>query len=148
MMKIHKSALVPYSAQQMFDLVADVESYPQFLPGCTGARIAQRSEHEITASVDLAKAGVRQSFTTRNRMHPHERIDMHLVDGPFKRLHGHWSFDPVGTNGRGSKVALHLEFEFSNRLLAMTFGKAFQSIANTMIDAFCARAAQLYGHGA
>jgi ribosome-associated toxin RatA of RatAB toxin-antitoxin module len=145
MTKIHKSALVPYSTRQMFELVADVESYPQFLPWCTGATVSHRTEHEILACVELAKAGLRQSFTTRNHMQACERIDMQLVDGPFKRLHGHWSFEPVGANGRGSKVALHLEFEFSNKLLAMTFGKAFQTIANSMIDAFCARAAELYG---
>lgn len=145
MMKIQKSALVPYSTAQMYALVADVESYPQFLPWCTSAQVLAREEHEVTAQVALSKSGIRQNFATRNRLFRDERIDMQLVSGPFKRLSGHWRFDPVGVEANGSMVSLHLEFEFSSRLLAMTFGKAFQSIANSMIDAFCKRAGHLYG---
>jgi ribosome-associated toxin RatA of RatAB toxin-antitoxin module len=146
MMKIQKSALVPFTAQQMFALVADIESYPQFLPWCAEARLLARGEHDVTARVALAKSGIRQAFTTHNRLHGVERIDMQLVDGPFKRLHGHWSFQPVGAQQQGCLVALHLEFEFSSKLLAMTFGKAFHSISSSLIDAFCARARDLYGY--
>lgn len=144
-MRIQKSALVPYSTAQMYALVSDVEAYPQFLPWCTGARILASAEHEVTAQVAISKGAIRQSFTTRNRLHRDERIDMQLVDGPFKRLAGAWRFDPIGTGSDGSMVSLHLDFEFSSRLLAMTFGRAFQTIANSMIDAFCIRAHQLYG---
>lgn len=145
MMKIQKSAMVPYTAGQMYALVADIESYPLFLPWCTEVKLLARGEHDVTARVGLARSGIRQAFTTRNRLHDGERIDMQLVDGPFRRLHGHWSFQPVGTERQGCLVALHLEFEFSSRLLAMTFGKAFHSISNSLIDAFCARARDLYG---
>jgi ribosome-associated toxin RatA of RatAB toxin-antitoxin module len=144
MMRIQKSALVPYSTAQMYALVSDVEAYPEFLPWCTGARFLSRGEHEVTAQVAISKGAIRQSFTTRNRLHRDERIDMQLVDGPFKRLSGAWRFDPVGGGANGSMVSLHLEFEFSSKLLAMTFGRAFQSIANSMIDAFCTRAHALY----
>jgi len=148
MMKIQKSAMVPYTAGQMYALVADIESYPQFLPWCTEVKLLARGEHDVTARVALARSGVRQAFTTRNRLHVDERIDMQLVDGPFRRLHGHWSFQPVGTERQGCMVALHLEFEFSSKLLAMTFGKAFHSISSSLIDAFCARARDLYGRQA
>lgn len=144
-MKIQKSAMVPYTARQMYALVADIESYPLFLPWCAEAKLLARGEHDVTARVALARSGVRQAFTTRNRLHDGERIDMQLIDGPFRRLHGHWSFEPVGAERQGCLVALHLEFEFSSRLLAMTFGKAFHSISNSLIDAFCARARDLYG---
>lgn len=148
MMKIQKSAMVPYTAGQMYALVADIESYPQFLPWCTEVKLLARGEHDVTARVALARSGIRQAFTTRNRLHIDERIDMQLVDGPFRRLHGHWSFQPVGTERQGCLVALHLEFEFSSKLLAMTFGKAFHSISSSLIDAFCARARDLYGRQA
>jgi ribosome-associated toxin RatA of RatAB toxin-antitoxin module len=140
--------MVPYTAGQMYALVADIESYPQFLPWCTEVKLLTRGEHDVTARVALARSGIRQAFTTRNRLHVDERIDMQLVDGPFRRLHGHWSFQPVGTERQGCLVALHLEFEFSSKLLAMTFGKAFHSISSSLIDAFCARARDLYGRQA
>jgi ribosome-associated toxin RatA of RatAB toxin-antitoxin module len=143
MTKIEKSAMVPYSTREMFALVADVESYPEFLPWCTDARVLVRHGDGVTARLALAKSGIRHAFTTRNRHHRHgERIDVQLVEGPFKRLHGHWSFRPAGSNA--SIVALHLDFEFASKLLALTFGKAFQSIAGALLDAFCTRARELY----
>ena len=144
-MRINQTARVPYSARQMFDLVADIEAYPQFLPWCSDARVLDRTQHEVTATIALSKGGIRQSFSTRNRHHAHERIDLQLVDGPFRSLHGYWRFEPVGENGTTSNVSLHLEFEFRNRLLAMTFGRAFHHIANAMVDAFCERARAVYG---
>lgn len=146
MTEIRKSARVPFSAEQMFALVADVESYPRFLPWCSEAHVVSRQENEITASLALSKGGLRQSFTTRNRHQPSERIDVELVDGPFKHLQGHWRFEPMATPAgvAGSVVALSLDFEFGSKLLGLTFGKAFHTIASTLVDAFCARAEELY----
>ena len=141
-MKIHKSALVPYLPRDMFALVADIEAYPEFLPWCTEARVLARQGNQVTARVALAKSGIRQSFVTRNVQKECERIDMHLVEGPFKRLRGFWSFEPVGSHG--CVVALNLEFELASKLLAVTFGKVFHSIANSLIDAFCTRARELH----
>ncbi len=143
MTRINKSASVPYAPSKMFALVADVESYPVFLPWCAEARILGREADAIKARLTVAKGGIRQSFVTRNTHREFERIDVQLVEGPFRRLQGAWSFSPAGMHG--CVVALHLEFDFANRLVALTFGKAFQSVAAHLIDAFCSRAGDLYG---
>ena len=139
---IEREALVTFSAEQMFALVNDIESYPQFLPGCTEAAILSRSEGEIEARLNLEKGSFSQSFVTRNQLnHPHS-IDMRLVDGPFKKLEGRWTFDSVGDHG--CKVKLRLEFEFKNKLMALAAGHWFETVANQLVDAVCQRAQQLY----
>lgn len=145
MTQISRSAIVPYSADQMFQLVADIESYPAFLPWCGGARILSAKENEVEASVNISYKGVNKSFTTRNTQQPTTSIDMCLVEGPFKKLHGRWSFGRL--DDTACKVSLNLEFEFSNSLVAMTLGKIFSSIADTLVDSFCKRAQQVYGPG-
>ena len=143
MTKIKKAALVPYGAEEMFRLVEDVESYPQFLPWCESASILTRDDRQVTARLSVAKSGIRQSFTTRNTAEDRDRIHMQLVDGPFKRLIGLWTFDNIG--GSGCRVGLELEFEFASRVLAYTFGMAFNKIATTLVDAFCERARAMHG---
>jgi ribosome-associated toxin RatA of RatAB toxin-antitoxin module len=140
---IRKSALVPYSADAMYGLVADVERYGEFLPWCGGARILARADDSLTASVDIAYRGVHKSFTTRNRLEPGRCMEMQLVDGPFRKLHGHWRFDPL--DAEACKVSLELDFDFSNRLLGMVIGPVFESIANSLVDSFRSRAEALYG---
>jgi len=127
----------------MYALVADTESYPAFLPWCRSARILSREGDEVVGTVELVKGPAHKSFTTVNRLVKGERIDMELVKGPFKHLQGVWRFQPIGD--QGSRVSLDLEFEFSNRLLAMTVGPVFNEIANRLVDAFTRRAAELYG---
>jgi ribosome-associated toxin RatA of RatAB toxin-antitoxin module len=143
MTTIHKSALVPYSAEQMYTLVADIPTYPEFLPWCSGSKEINRQENEVEASLDIAHSGVHKSFTTRNRLDKNRSIEMHLVEGPFKYLNGVWRFEPLGD--AGSKVGLDLEFEFSNKLLGMTFGPLFSKIASSLVDAFIQRARKVYG---
>jgi len=142
MTQINRSAIVPFSAEQMYRLVADIESYPDFLPWCGGTRILSKDNQELRASIDIAYKGVNKSFTTVNRETEGERIEMSLVEGPFTKLHGIWEFAELDSSA--SKVSLNLEFEFSNRLIAMTVGKVFSSIADTLVDAFCQRATQVY----
>ncbi|SFR59205.1 Ribosome association toxin PasT (RatA) of the RatAB toxin-antitoxin module [Marinobacter daqiaonensis] len=140
--QIDKSALVLHSAERMFFLVDDVGSYPQFLPWCAGAEVHERTEAEVIASLEVAKGGMRHRLTTRNlRMTP-ERIDMQLVDGPFRNLKGHWHFKPL--DEVACKVILQLEFDFSGPLSRMTFGPVFSQAANTMVEAFCRRADEVY----
>jgi ribosome-associated toxin RatA of RatAB toxin-antitoxin module len=127
----------------MCELVADTESYPAFLPWCRSVRILSREGDEVVGTVEMVKGRVHKSFTTVNRLVKGERIDMELVEGPFKHLQGAWRFQPIGD--QGCRVSLDLEFEFSNRLLAMTVGPVFSDIANRLVDAFTRRAAQLYG---
>lgn len=124
-------------------LVEDVESYPQFLDWCGGARVRQRDETCVTASIDIAYKGVSKQFTTRNVLTPGREMTMQLVDGPFKYLQGLWRFEPL--DGNACKVSLKLEFEFSNPLVKMALGPIFESIANRLVDQFQLRAHQLYG---
>lgn len=143
MTSLHRSALVPHSARQMFDLVADVPSYPQFLPWCGGARVLSREGETMVATLDIAYSGVHKSFTTRNVMVPGERLEMRLLEGPFKRLHGDWRFQALDEGG--SKISLDLDFEFSNWLLAAAVNPVFTRIANTLVDSFVERARALHG---
>ena len=143
MTTIHKSALVPYSAEQMYTLVDDIPAYPEFLPWCSSSEEINRGENEVEASLDIAHSGVHKSFTTRNRLEINKTIEMQLVEGPFKHLHGIWRFEPLGD--AGSKVMLDLEFEFSSKLLGMTFGPLFSKIASSLVDAFIQRAQKVYG---
>ncbi|MGC9386225.1 MAG: type II toxin-antitoxin system RatA family toxin [Hydrogenovibrio sp.] len=143
MKKISRSALLPYSAEAVFDLVNDVGAYPEFLPWCGGAQVLEASETHMVASVVIAKAGVRQTFTTRNALHRPSRIEMQLVDGPFKQLHGIWQFTPL--TDEACKIAFDIEFEISNRLLNVAIGPIFEQIVTTLVQSFCERAKQVYG---
>lgn len=142
MAQISRSALVPFSAGKMYQLVNDVDSYPQFLPGCTGSKILEQSEQQMTASVDVSKAGISKTFTTRNTLTENHRIAMQLVDGPFRKLSGGWIFTPLGDDA--CKVELNLDFEFSNMLVEMAFGRIFKELANNMVKAFSERAHEVY----
>ncbi|BCL70803.1 Putative oligoketide cyclase/lipid transport protein [Vibrio nigripulchritudo MADA3029] len=142
MPQVTRSALVPFSAEQMFNLVNDVASYPNFLPGCSGSRIIENSETAMVASVDVSKAGISKTFTTSNQLETGRKILMQLVDGPFKHLHGGWEFTPLDETA--CKVELKLEFEFTSKLVEMAFGKVFNELTNNMVNAFTQRAKQVY----
>ncbi len=144
MTSISRHAIVPYSPEQMFRLVDDVERYPEFLPWCASAREISREGNVVTGCVELAKGGVHKSFTTRNVLSPPEKIEMSLVEGPFKHLHGFWRFQPL-KNGEACKVSLELDYEFSNRLVSLAIGPVFNTVANSLVDAFVARARKIYG---
>ncbi len=143
MTQINKHALVHYSPQEMFDLVDDIKAYPEFLPWCDAAEELSRDEDEVTASLSLAYSGINKTFATRNRMQANKMIEMRLLEGPFKTLQGYWRFEPLGESG--CKVSLDLEFEFSNKLVGMAVGPVFSQVANTLVDAFCKRAEEVYG---
>lgn len=140
--QIDKSALVMHSAERMFHLVNDVARYPEFLPWCADTEIHDQSGEHITASMDIARGGIRHRLTTQNLLQSPEWIDIRLVDGPFQNLSGRWRFKPL--NEGACKVILTLEFEFTGSLSRMTFGQVFSHAATTMVDAFCKRADQLY----
>ncbi|MBD2796622.1 type II toxin-antitoxin system RatA family toxin [Xenorhabdus sp. 18] len=142
MPQISRSALVPYSVEQMYKLVNDVTSYPDFLPGCVGSRVISSSNNEMTASVDVAKAGISKTFVTRNTLFDNKRINMQLVDGPFRKLMGGWHFTPLSEDA--CKVELHLDFEFTNKLIELAFGKVFKELAGNMVQAFTQRAREVY----
>jgi len=139
---VNKSALVPYSAAAMYALVADVEQYPNFLPWCRGASVKARDNGVEDACLEVARGPIRQRFTTRNTMCPNEGIELRLLDGPFRRLEGHWRFQALGD--MGCRVSLELEFEFSSALLRRILGPLFSEMANSLLSSFCRRARALH----
>ena len=141
MAHVDKSVLVPYSAGLMYSLVDDVESYPRFLPWCGGSKVLTREPGMVVATVAIDFHGLRQSFTTRNTPTPGRRMDIALVDGPFRKLDGAWRFTPLGEDA--CKVELTLDYEFASRLLEKLVGPVFNHIAQTLVEAFTQRAGAL-----
>ena len=105
---VRKSALVPHSAVEMFNLVNDFQSYPQFLPWCRSSKVISQNEGELCGELEVARAGIRQSFSTCNQLFPYETIKISLKEGPFKELRGSWNFTPLRADA--CKVELELEF--------------------------------------
>ena len=145
MRKVNRSAIVPHSASEMYALVADVESYPEFLPWCSDVDVHFREGDTVEATLELHRGGLKKRFRTRNQMHPESSMELSLVGGPFRHLAGGWTFTPLGDSG--SKVALDLEFEFDSRALDLVVGAFFEDACNSLVDAFTERAAQVYGSG-
>jgi len=143
MRKVHKNALVPYSAANMYALVNDVARYPEFLPWCRGSEVLDATPTEMRARLDLARGRFSKSFTTHNYLEPDRGITMTLENGPFKQLEGRWRFTDLGLEG--SKVELDMEFEFESGLLDLVAGPVFHEICNSLVDAFIRRAAALHG---
>jgi ribosome-associated toxin RatA of RatAB toxin-antitoxin module len=140
--EIRRSALVTFSPEQMFDLVIDVERYPQFLPWVAGAELHQRSDRDLLASMSMSRGGVTERFTTRNEFDRPAFMTMQLVEGPFRLLAGRWTFTPIGS--AGTRVELEMRFEFASPVISMLFGKSFEQSCGQLIDAFIARARQVH----
>ena len=143
MRKVSRSALVPYSAREMFVLVDDVEAYPQFLPWCNDAEVHNRCDDTVEATLELHKGSMSNHFTTLNTRHEFTAIELSLVGGPFRHLEGGWQFKDLGDDG--SKVILELDFQFKSMVVDMMFGAFFEDTCNSMVDAFAGRAAQIFG---
>ena len=144
MSRIQRSALVHYSPREMYDLVNDVESYPDFLPWCRSTTLISSSDTEMEASIDMAMGVLNRTFTTHNTMRPGERIELSLVDGPFRKLQGYWQFDKLKVDN-ACKVSLDLEFEFDSAMMSVAAKPVFTQIANSLVDAFVRRAVDVYG---
>ena len=137
---IERSALLAHPVEQVFDLVADIERYPEFLKGCVGADILKRDDDEVTATLRLSRAGISHGFTTQNRMQRPHRIDLALVDGPFSHFAGHWSFLALGDDA--CKTTLQLHFELASGIASVAAGKLFDKVALDLVDAIVNRAGQ------
>lgn len=147
MKTVHKSVLIWYSAQEMYDLITDIAAYPGFLPWCDQARVIEEHADGVTAEVGIAFAGIHQRFTTRNRHEPGRSVNIQLVKGPFSRLEGQWLFSPVGDDEeRACKVTLTLDYGFSSNTLARLIGPVFDKIAGNLVDAFIKRAQAVHGN--
>ena len=144
MSHIQRSALVHYSPEEMYKLVNDVADYALFLPWCRSSEVKSETDSEMVASVEIAKGVLNKTFTTRNQLQKGQRIELELVDGPFKKLTGSWQFDALKTEN-ACKVSLDLEFEFDNALMSLAAKPIFTQIANSLVDSFCKRAVVVYG---
>jgi len=140
---IQRSALLPYPAQALYDLVNDVARYPEFLPWCSAAEVLESSPEQMRARVGVAKGGLSQHFVTRNILVPGHSIEMNLEEGPFTQLHGIWSFKPL--TEKACKISLDLSFDYAGPIVRATLGPLFNQAANTLMDAFCQRAKQIHG---
>ncbi len=143
MVRVDRSALVEHSAQAMYALVADIESYPQFLPWCGGAEYSAREPARTVATLHIDFHGLKNRFTTENLHQAGRRIDMKLVSGPFRSLQGSWSFTELGENA--CKVELSLRYEFASPLLEAAVGPVFRNIAESFVEAFVRRAGETFG---
>lgn len=143
MAQISRSALVMFNCQQMFDLVNDIDAYPQFIPNCAKASSNHINDNEVEGSLLIKKAGIEKWFTTHNKLLPGKSIELTLVNGPFKFLTGQWVFTELDSNA--CKVELQLEFEFSSKMIELAFGKIFNQVAVNMVNAFSQRAKVVYG---
>jgi ribosome-associated toxin RatA of RatAB toxin-antitoxin module len=138
---VKKSRVVPFTCEQMYSLVNNVEQYAEFLPYCSQSLVHHRDEDEVQATLVIAAAGISKSFTTRNRLQTNKMIEIRLVDGPFSHLEGFWRFDEAL---EGCKVSFDLEFEFAGRMFSTLLGPVFEQVTDKMVDAFCERAEILY----
>ena len=135
---------VPYTVRQMFELVADVEHYKEFLPWCRNSRILRREKKNVVvAEIQLGYGPVHTSFATRNTYRTNRAIEMALVDGPFDSLEGSWKFEPA--QGKGCRMSLELRFEFAQHHLEAVFDQMFKMAMETLAQAIKDRAKELYG---
>lgn len=140
---IERSALVMHSAKQMFDLINDCESYPKFLPGCTNARLIEKNSEFLIGELELSKAGMKYTFTTKNFLQEPEFIQITLLNGPFKKLEGFWRFTPL--NETACKINFQLSFEIKGgRLVASALAPLFNKMASSQVEAFIKRAGEVY----
>jgi len=144
MKEVKRSALVPYGPEQMFALVEDIESYPQFLPWVSSAKLLERGPREVVGQLEMHRAGMSELVTTRNTLTPAREITLALVAGPFKTLDGRWTFQPIGAD-RGTRIELTIRFEFANPMLNLLLARSFEKSCNELVDAFVARARAVYG---
>jgi ribosome-associated toxin RatA of RatAB toxin-antitoxin module len=138
MREIKHSALIGRPQRAVFEIINDIEKYPEFLPWCTHAQVQSRSDREIVATVGVRKGPLHGEFTTRNELEPDRRITMRLVSGPFRMLEGEWLLIPIGDDG--CRVELTMKFAFKNPLSAVLFEQKFAETMASLIDAFVARA--------
>ncbi len=132
-----------YSVDQMFQLINDVLAYPQFLPDCSDSKVIAESDNSVTASLLVSKAGLKKWFTTKNTFTSSQEVQLELVDGPFNKLQGRWLLTPLSEEA--CKVSLDLEYEFSNKMFDLAFGRVFNHLTNNMVQAFTQRAKDVYG---
>jgi ribosome-associated toxin RatA of RatAB toxin-antitoxin module len=145
MKQVKKSVLLWYSPHEMYVLVTGVADYPKFLPWCERAEVLEHTDTAMKARLHLGFSGIRHAFTTLNEHVADREVRLRLVDGPFSVLDGHWKFEPLGAEPNACKIEFELRYAFSSRALEVVISPVFDRIANTFVDSFVKRAAQVYG---
>ena len=135
---VRKSVIVARPAEAMYDLVENVERYPEFLPWCSATHVYERTGNVIRARLDIAYRGLRMHLTTRNEKEPPQRMTLELVDGPFEHFHGEWRFTPLGD--AGCRVELVLDYKLASKALQALLGRVFDHVADTLVERFVERA--------
>jgi ribosome-associated toxin RatA of RatAB toxin-antitoxin module len=143
MSSFHKQVTVPYTAEQMYDLVNDINAYPKFIPLCISSEVHEEQDHKLRATIKIAKGKIGFGFTTVNTMEKGRSITMNLENGPFKTLKGVWRFTPSSTDE--CIISLHFDFDFSNKLLGVALGGLFKQLCDSMVESFRKQAAVRYG---
>ena len=138
MISIQRHALVRHSATRMFELVNDVASYRRRFPWCEGSEVLEQSPEHMLARLDVRVAGLRTSFTTRNTLTPPTRIQLQLVEGPFREFKGLWTFHTLTEDA--CKVMLSMDFDVAGKLIGSALAVGFQGLADRMVDDFCREA--------
>jgi coenzyme Q-binding protein COQ10 len=137
---------LPYSQRQLFELVAGVEKYPEFLPWCTAARITRREGNSFLADLIVRFKVFQERFTSRVTLHPHAQVDVEYITGPFRYLNNHWHF--IEADDGGCIIDFYVDFEFKSKVLQKLIGLLFDQAVHRMVSAFEVRAKELYGeHG-
>lgn len=134
--------LLPYNPRQLFDLVADIERYPEFLPWCVGVRVLRRDGAIVNAELMVGFKMIREKFTSEVRLQPHSQINVRYLDGPFRHLVNQWIFEP---HPHGCTIDFHIDFEFRSRLMRTLMEPLFHEAVRRMVHAFDIRAGSLYG---
>ena len=147
MREVERTALVPYTAAQMYAIVDDIVRYPEFVPWCRAASERERTAGAVTGTLEISRGSFHARLTTRNTLEPPRRIMLRQTEGPLRSLEGGWSFTSIPEEGpaQGSKVGLRLRFEFKNPAFGILFGSKFESLWDGLVDAFVERARALYG---
>ena len=143
MSNFHKQVTVHYTAEQLYNLINDINAYSTFIPLCSSSEVHEEQDHKLRATIKIAKGKIGFEFTTVNTMEKDRSIEMNLENGPFKTLKGVWQFTPTGTDE--CVISLHFDFDFSNKLLGIALGGLFKQLCDTMIESFRKQAAVLYG---
>jgi ribosome-associated toxin RatA of RatAB toxin-antitoxin module len=138
MREVKRSALIAEPPAKMYALINDIERYPEFVPGCSAARIVSRTNSEVVATLNIRRGPLRAEFTTRNLLEPDRRVLMQFVSGPFRVLEGLWTLTALGE--LGCRVELEMRFEFANRVAGALFESLFEDTTASLVDAFVKRA--------
>lgn len=148
MIRIQRSALLPYSNEKIFTLVNDIAAYPEYMDGCVGATILSSTDDTLEARLELRKGGITQSFSTRNTLEKPQKIIMSLLEGPFETFHGEWNFKALASEA--CKVSLDIHFHIQpsaiySHAAQKASEKLFESVAGNLVNSLCQRANKLYG---